>query len=84
MCQEVARTHRPHPALIYYADNMLRIISGLCCVAMAAANTPMLHQDTLKDVAERSLAALAACDQTLSGAYVTPTGHLVDFQSLFK
>ena len=46
---------------------MLRIIFGLCCVAMAAANTPMLHQDTLKDVAERSLAA--ACDQTLTGSF---------------
>ena len=53
---------------------MLRLISGLCCVAMVAANTPMQHQDTLKDVAERSLAA--ACDQTLGNTtfkYVSVT-----------
>jgi hypothetical protein len=36
---------------------------------MAAANTPMLHQDTLKDVAERSLAAASSCDPTLTGSF---------------
>ena len=48
---------------------MLRLISGLCLAAMAVANTPMPHPDTLQrslaEMAKRSLGA--GCDQTLGG-----------------
>ena len=49
---------------------MLRLISSLCLAAMAVANTPMPHPDTLQrslaEMAKRSLVG-AGCDQTLGG-----------------